>query len=97
MWSPDSIRSLPFLSQRQQQRSIGSNKSICAPSVFFPLSLAIAPLSTGESLNRELSAVCSTLSVSPVAISIGIPAWSTGQSGIGWQAVNRYLELVPLL
>ena len=52
-----------------------------------------------KSLNRELSAVCSTLSVSPVAISIGIPAWSTGQSiglGIGWQAVNRYLELVPL-
>ena len=59
---PDSICSLPFLSQRQQQRSIGSNKSICAPSVFYSLSLAIAPLSTGKCLNRELSAVCSTLS-----------------------------------
>lgn len=77
----------------------GSNKSICAPSVFFPLYLAIAPLSTGKSLNRELSAVCSTLSVSPFEISIGIPAWLTGQSiglGIVWKVVNRYLELVPL-
>ena len=47
---PDLIHFLPFLSNRQQQKSIDSNKSICALSVFFPLSLAIALLSTGKSL-----------------------------------------------
>lgn len=87
----DLICSLPFLSQRRQQKSIDSNKSICALSLFFPLSLAIALLSTGKSLNRELSAVYSTLSVFPLAISIGILAWSTGQSvGLGINSLPAY-------